>query len=157
MTATALSKQQHDTLAGVLKNMCAECEADAAVVCDGGGNILAQEVKAGDNISTAAALAAGTFAAARELAATIGEPGFRSIFHKGRKSGILIQSLGGDFLVVVLFGPNSVEGMVRLFLKKAARQFASILAQAGGQSLEDAGGSENFEVEEARDEPAPSV
>jgi predicted regulator of Ras-like GTPase activity (Roadblock/LC7/MglB family) len=143
---------QSQLLGGILKNISEECDADAVAVCDVGGNVIAQDVRVPNkSFTNAAALAAGSFAATRELAGIIGEPGFRSIFHKGRKSGVLIQSLGGDFLILVVLGEKSVEGMVRLFLRKVSRQIGSILATADGQSLEDAGVTEQFEIEEAAD------
>ncbi len=146
MTAKALSEKENDALLQIMKRIAAECEADAVAVCDVGGNVFAQEIKKKE-IGNAPTLAAASFAATRELAELIGEPGFKSISHKGQNSGIFIQSIGGDFLVMVILGPNSIEGLVRLFLKKVSGQIKSIVDGIDGKSIESAGGPTEFEVE----------
>lgn len=149
MTAGALSQQQSDALGKTLGALAVECEVAAIVICDSGGNTIAQCCESGRvPIETVSALAAGAFAATRELADTIGEPGFRSICHRGHKSGILIQALGSEFIIIVIFGKTSIEGLVRLHLKKTARQLESILAETAGQTAQEAGASESFEIEE---------
>ncbi|MBA4387387.1 MAG: hypothetical protein C0404_05360 [Verrucomicrobia bacterium] len=154
MTATALGKKQGEMLTRILRGLFEECDAEAVAVCEISGSILAQEVRdPSKSFGNAAALAAATFAAARALAESIGEQGFRSIYHKGRKSGIMIQSLGGEFIVLVVLSEKSVEGIVRLYLKKVTRQLAAVVSGADGQSLEDAGISDDFEVVEKTDAP----
>jgi predicted regulator of Ras-like GTPase activity (Roadblock/LC7/MglB family) len=149
MTALALSEQQSQTISFVLKRLFEECEADAVAVCELGGNILAQETRdPGKSIGNAAALAAATFAAARALAESIGESAFRSIYHKGRKSGIMIQALGDEYLVLVVLGEKSVEGIVRLYLRKVVQQLVSILSKTSDHVLADAGLAGSFEVKE---------
>lgn len=157
MTAVALSKHQSEMLNNILKTLLDDCEAVAVAVCEISGSILAQELRNPDKpVGNAAALAAATFAAARALAESIGEPGFKSIFHKGKKSGVMIQSLGGEFLILVVLGDKSIEGMVRLCLKKVVKQLASILTSTSGQTLEEAGVADDFEVEEDPDIAKPS-
>ena len=149
MSTAALSQQQSESLGRILSGLNKECEANAVVVADIGGNILAQDTHLEERvIETVAALAGGSFSATRELAHVIGEPGFKAIFHRGRKSGILIQALRGDFLILVLFGENSIEGLVRLCLKKVTPQIETILDETEGQTAESAGATEAFEVQE---------
>ncbi|TFH13652.1 MAG: hypothetical protein E4H02_11435 [Lentisphaerales bacterium] len=148
MTASALSEQQGDAIRKVLVVLARECEARAIAICDIGGNTIAQHSESDDlPIETASALASGAFAATRELADTIGEPGFRSICHRGQNSGILIRALGSDFLIMVILGKTSIEGLVRLHVKKTARQLESILAETVGQTAQEAGAGK-FEIEE---------
>lgn len=147
MTAAAISEQQSKALGAILRKFADECEAVAVAVCDVGGNILAQETR-GEKlaIANAAALAAGSFAATRELAALIEEPGFKSIFHRGRKSGVLIQAIGEEYLMLVILGPESIEGLVRLFLKNVGGQIETILSEASRQGAGTAGAGAPFEV-----------
>jgi len=148
MDTRSLDEKRQQLLGQILKALFDECDVEAALVCDLGGNILAQEVKTfKDVLGNAAALAAGSFAATRELAGLIGESGFRSIFHRGHKTGILIQHVGGEYLILVILGENSIEGMVRLFLRKIGRQMGLILSGNGGQDVEVPEGA-SFEVEE---------
>ena len=105
-----------------------------------GGNIVASQVPGKhDAFDNAAALAAGSFAATRELASIIGEKGFHTIMHKGAVKGLLIQALGEEFIVVIFLGSDSVEGMVRLILKKIAPQILSILEGADDSAGEGPG------------------
>jgi predicted regulator of Ras-like GTPase activity (Roadblock/LC7/MglB family) len=150
MTATALSVNQHEALDRLIDEFAGETEVDSVVVCETGGNILVQHGTISDGLMhNAAALAAGTFAATRELAQIIGEPGFSSLYHKGKKSGLLIQAVGSGHLIMVILGARCVEGMVRLLLNKVGKQVESVLLSASGQTVEQAGGAASFEVEES--------
>lgn len=152
MTAAAITELQSQTLSFVLKRLFDECEADAVAVCEISGAILAQEVRDhSKSFGNAAALAAATFAAARALAESIGEPAFRSIYHKGKKAGILIQALDAEHIVLVVLSEKSVEGIVRLYLKKVTQQLATILSKTTGDALAEAGVAGGFEVKEESD------
>ncbi|MBN2301795.1 MAG: roadblock/LC7 domain-containing protein [Lentisphaerae bacterium] len=150
MTATALSKEQSQTLGTVINKLAKDCDAKAVVICDIGGYILASESQTNDkSIETAAALAAGSFAATRELAGIVGEEeGFKSICHRGVTSGVLIQALGDNFLILVILGEKSIEGLVRLHLKKITKQIETIVNATQDQSVHAAGATGSFSVQE---------
>lgn len=149
MKGNALSTTQGQILAEILVDLARECEAASVVVCDDGGQVVAQEPSSKTrDVQNIAALAAGSLAATRELAATVGETGFRSICHRGRKSGVFIQGLSDGYILVVIFSEASVEGLVRLYVKKVAPQLESVLSGTIGQSAGDAGASAPFEVRE---------
>ena len=140
MSATSFTTEQNTKIEALLADLSKECALDAIAVCDTGGNIIASQVPAKhDSFENAAALAAGSFAATRELASIIGEKGFHSIMHKGTNKGLLIQALGTEFIIVTFLGSGSVEGMVRLILKKISAQIASILEGSEEQSNEGTG------------------
>ena len=152
MSIVALSKERGDALGRLLAALADECEAQAVVVCDTGGNILAQESHiSAEKVETVAALAAGSFAATKELATVIGEPGFKAIFHRGQKSGILIQALGNAFMILILFGETTIEGLVRLCVKRVGPQLESLLTDEDGNAAIEAGTLEPFEVKEGTD------
>ncbi len=72
------------TLDGVLGDFLKKTESDLTVVIDRGGNAISQ---CGDmhvmDVTVIAALAAGSFAATRELARRIGEVEFNALYHQG--------------------------------------------------------------------------
>lgn len=130
VTAEALSKTQSDALIRIITSLQNEIEARGIALCDNAGNIISSAQQENNIIDNIAALAVGSFAATRELAEIIGEPGFRSISHRGKNSGILIFELNEQYLVVVILGKNSFEGLVRLCLKKTAHQLKTILSES---------------------------
>ena len=149
MSAIALSRAQSEILTKVLAGLASECEARVAVICDVGGNIMAQAPGAPDlAVETAAVLAAGTFLATRELADVIGETGFMSSCHRGANSGVLVHSLGANHLVMLVLSSKSIEGLARICLAKVSAQLVSMLESTGAQSIREAGQVSDFEVEE---------
>ena len=138
MSPQSFSAEQHGKVEAILKGLSSECALDAVAVCDTGGNIVASCVSSGHtSFDNAAALAAGSFAATKELASIIGEDGFHSIMHRGKHKGLLIQSVGAAHIIVIFLGKESVEGMVRLILRKISAQILSVLegtAEAGGEA-----------------------
>ena len=139
MSATSFGKEQHDKIEKILIDLSKECDLDAVAVCDSGGNIVASLSGKHDSFDNAAALAAGSFAATKELASIIGENGFDSIMHRGANKGLLIQAIGAEHIIVIFLGDGSVEGMVRLILKKISAQIASILEGNDSDAEEDTG------------------
>lgn len=123
----------------VLTDLLEQAEAEAVMLCDRGGNIIAQqavsEYHAEDNI---AALAAGAFFATVEIARLVGETKFRRLLHQGEKTSIYMERMGGDLLLLVVFSKDSNPGLVRLYARSACQelaQFASALApQQDGKS-----------------------
>ena len=57
-------------------------EAYSALLCDKGGAVLVSSGEEAEN-DLMAALTAGSFAATRELATTVGEEDFEAVFHQG--------------------------------------------------------------------------
>lgn len=141
MSPQSFTIEQTNKIEAILAELSEECALDAVAVCDTGGNIVADKVSGThDSFDNAAALAAGSFAATRELASIIGEDGFHSIMHKGTNKSLLIQAIGAEHIIVIFLGADSVEGMVRLILKKISAQIASVLE--GTDDADDQGAGE---------------
>lgn len=155
MTIQALSEEQCDAMDQIIGVVLDECQANAIAVCGLDGTILSEKSSVssvqGFSLSNIAALAIGSFAATRELANIVGETRFKSVFQKGQKTGILIYALGDNYLVMLLFGENTPEGLARLCLKKISPKLESLLDDAEGQSAESAGVEGGFEVERKAD------
>ncbi len=125
-------------LDGVLGDFLKKAEADLTVVIDRGGNVISQF---GDrdvtDITIIAALAAGSFAATRELAHRIGEVEFNALFHQGNGSHMLMNSVDEDTIMITVFGTRTTVGLVRFYSAAAAQSVAELLKglQRGGHGL----------------------
>ena len=125
-------------LDGVLGDFLKKAEADLTVVIDRGGNVISQF---GDrdvtDITIIAALAAGSFAATRELAHRIGEVEFNALFHQGNGSHMFMNSVDEDTIMITVFGTRTTVGLVRFYSAAAAQNVAGLLQglQRGGHGL----------------------
>src|ERR1700740_1885008 len=134
-----LTIQDVAALDGVLADFLKKAEADLTVVIDRGGNVISQF---GDrdvtDISIIAAVAAGSFAATRELAHRIGEVEFNALFHQGNGSHMFMNSVDEDTIMITVFGVRTTIGLVRHYAATAAQNLAVILKglQVSGHGLE---------------------
>ena len=91
------------TLDGVLADFLKKAEAELTVVIDRGGNVISQY---GDmtvmDVTIIAALAAGSFAATRELARRIGEIEFNALYHQGNGSHIFMNSVDEETIMITV-------------------------------------------------------
>jgi predicted regulator of Ras-like GTPase activity (Roadblock/LC7/MglB family) len=126
-------------LDGVLGDFLKKAEADLTVVIDRGGNVISQF---GDrdvtDITIIAALAAGSFAATRELAHRIGEVEFNALYHQGNGSHMFMNSVDEDTIMITVFGVRTTVGLVRFYSAAAAQGVSGLLKalQRGGHGLE---------------------
>src|SRR5437762_4706963 len=116
------------TLDGVLADFLKKAEAELTVVIDRGGNVISQY---GDmtvmDVTIIAALAAGSFAATRELARRIGEVEFNALYHQGNGSHIFMNSVDEETIMITVFGARTTVGLVRFYSTAAAQQVADLL------------------------------
>ena len=84
------------------------------------GSLIASEGFT-DPLDTAslAALAAGAFASAGEIARLIGEPEFDVLFHQGRQQHVHVNLAGEHGLLMAIFDDATTVGLVRLCARKA--------------------------------------
>lgn len=153
MLGYAINEDQCELFSLALTDLSVQAEANAVVLCDNGGNILASICKTDAlTMNTISALAAGSFAATRELSALLGEKEFNAIYHQGDESSIFMQSAAGEFLLIVIFDKNTTAGLVRLYVGKAIQELDPELCKVTGQSyqLQDRPGTV-FEFDETAD------
>jgi len=116
------------TLDGVLGDFLKKAEAELTVVIDRGGNVISQF---GDmsvmDVTVIAALAAGSFAATKELARRIGEIEFNALYHQGNGSHMFMNSVDDDTIMITVFGKHTTVGLVRFHSAAAAQNVAQIL------------------------------
>ena len=137
-TIPVLTIQDVATLDGVLSDFLKKAEAELTVVIDRGGNVISQF---GDmtvmDVTIIAALAAGSFAATRELARRIGEVEFNALYHQGNGHHIFMNSVDEETIMITVFGPRTTVGLVRFYSTGAAQQLAQLLksVQQNAQSF----------------------
>ncbi len=123
------------TLDGVLGEFLAKAEAELTVVIDRGGNVISQF---GDialmDVTIIAALAAGSFAATKELARRIGEVEFNALYHQGNGSHIFMNSVDDDTIMITVFGGRTTVGLVRFYSSTAAQNVATLLQSLSRES-----------------------
>ena len=134
----ALTIEDVATLDGVLGDFLKKAEADVTVVVDRGGNVISHfgDMSAMD-VTVIAALAAGSFAATRELARRIGEVEFNALYHQGNGSHIFMNSVDDDRIMITLFGRRTTVGLVRFYSAQAAESLSGFLKtlQRNGHGL----------------------
>jgi predicted regulator of Ras-like GTPase activity (Roadblock/LC7/MglB family) len=123
-----LTIQDVATLDGILGDFLKKTEAELTVVIDRGGNVISQY---GDidmmDVTIIAALAAGSFAATRELARRIGEVEFNALYHQGNGSHVFMNSVDEDTIMITVFGSRTTVGLVRFYSASTAQSVADIL------------------------------
>jgi predicted regulator of Ras-like GTPase activity (Roadblock/LC7/MglB family) len=113
----------------VLQDYLQKSESELTVIIDKGGNVLSQ---CGDtavmDVTIIAALAAGSFAATKELARRIGEVEFNALYHQGNGSHIFMNSVDDDTIMITVFGQETTVGLVRFYATSACQSLAALLS-----------------------------
>jgi predicted regulator of Ras-like GTPase activity (Roadblock/LC7/MglB family) len=124
----ALTIENVATLDGILADFLKKADADLTVVIDRGGNVISQfgDVSALD-VTIIAALAAGSFAATKELARRIGEVEFNALYHQGDGSHIFMNSVDDNTIMITVFGRRTTVGLVRFYSSATAHSVAELL------------------------------
>jgi predicted regulator of Ras-like GTPase activity (Roadblock/LC7/MglB family) len=121
------------TLDGILAEFLQKAEAELTVVIDRGGNVISQY---GDmtvlDVTIIAALAAGSFAATKELARRIGELEFNALYHQGDGNHIFMNSVDDDTIMITVFGARTTVGLVRFYSSGAALKVGELLKSLQG-------------------------
>ncbi len=117
-----------------------------------GSNFVALVSTSGQPITTAppdvdadtlslAALAAGSFAATRQLAEVLNEREFTLLFHEGRDTNLHVMQVTDQILLLITFGHETQVGRVRLYTSRALEVLKPIFEDAEdsteGESLVD--------------------
>lgn len=127
-----LSTATFNKIADVMRELVVSTRSDFAMFCDVNGNPITHF---GKNItlelSGLAALAAGDFAATREIARVIGEKeGFKFIFQEGERRNIYLCNVGFNFLLVIIFDKAVALGLIRIFANKTVENLKQVLESA---------------------------
>ncbi len=130
----SLSIEDVANIDAILQKFIEKSESALAVVVDKGGNVISQY---GDldvlDITIIAALAAGSFAATKELARRIGEVEFNALYHQGDGSHIFMSSIDEDTIMITVFNTSTTIGLVRHYSGDASKQLATFLEALRGR------------------------
>lgn len=83
------------------------------------------------------ALAAGSFAATRQLAEVLKEREFSLLFHEGKESNLHVVQVSEQILLLITFGRDTQVGRVRLFTGRAVEVLKPIFEHAEEINNED--------------------
>lgn len=130
-TTPILTLQTAELLLDALDDFLEKSEANFALVIDRGGAVLTQQGDIPDSVDPqiVAALAAGSFAATKELAKRIGEQEFNALHQQGEVSQMLLSAVDEDSVLVTIFGPQTTLGLVRFYSARVVKRIASLLQE----------------------------
>jgi predicted regulator of Ras-like GTPase activity (Roadblock/LC7/MglB family) len=119
-------------LQSLLADFLDKTQATFSLVIDRGGSILCQHGNLDESIDCTilAALAAGSFAATKELAARLGEPEFNTLHHQGKTANILVNTVDDDAVLMTVFGPETTVGLVKFYSVGTVTCLAELLKEA---------------------------
>jgi len=118
----------------VLSEYLDKSEAELAVVLDKGGNIISQQGKRDSaELSIVAALAAGSFAATKELASRVGEPEFSALYHQGKKTHVFMNGVDENTILFTVFSEKTTVGLIRFYSVSCSRKLQQVLDRLRNQ------------------------
>ena len=101
----------------------AEADVDfVALIDEGGGILVTSGALPQDNDAEIAALAAGAFAATREMSQRVGETQFEGLYHQGKHTEFYLCPVHDEILLLSVFDRERNTGLVRYFAAKAVEK-----------------------------------
>jgi hypothetical protein len=131
-----------------LESFLAESAARLTLLMTSSGQVVAQHgFSRSLVVMTAAALGAGIVASTDELARLMGGATFEALVHHGQRQSCMLAAFStprGRWIGLVVFGPETSVGIVRLFFEQMIQQLAAAAPreQPAAPML-----AENFETE----------
>ncbi len=116
-----------------LQRFVSEADARLTLIMTPAGQVLAQYgfTRAVD-VMAAAALGAAIASSTQEIAGFLGEEKFKALNHQGSRHGIFLAEMEnprGRLLGLVVYGPETLAGLVQLFFEDLARDLAQACPQ----------------------------
>ncbi len=129
-TVPILALEDVAQIDAVLHDYLGKSEADLALLLDKGGNIISQQGEANSHqLSIVAALAAGSFAATKELASRIGEREFNALYHQGKGVHVFMNSVDENTILLTVFSDKTTVGLIRFYSVSCARKLQQVFEQ----------------------------
>ncbi len=129
-----------EKLLKTLEEFLNHSEAFFAMIIDRGGTILSQcgRPPESTDITVLAALAAGSFAATRELASRVGEAEFNALYQQGSHFHILMNAVDDDTMLVSIFGTQTTVGLVRFYASRTGQEISRQMHELRTGPLDEA-------------------
>ena len=132
-----------------LETFLAESAARLTLLMTSSGQVVAQHgFSRSLDVMTAAALGAAIVASTEELARLMGAARFDAIVHNGQHQSCMLAAFTtprGRWIGLVVFGPETSVGIVRLFFDRLVQQLAALAPRE--QQTQPPMLAENFETE----------
>ena len=127
--------EEYQRILVLLEKLLRESNSKVIFLVDKNGQLIAATGETANLDTTSlASLTAGNIAATGGLAKLIGEKEFSILFHEGEKDNIHISIVGGRVILVVIFDQRSSLGLVRLRVKKASDNLATVFMDLAKRS-----------------------
>ena len=128
-----------ERLLSALEGFLDESEANFALVIDRGGAVLSQAGRVPEVIdpTIVGALAAGSFAATKELAARVGEIEFTALHQQGQRTQILMCAVDNDVVLVTVFDEKTTLGLVKFYSTRIVKRVAAVLEDLRGAQADE--------------------
>jgi predicted regulator of Ras-like GTPase activity (Roadblock/LC7/MglB family) len=132
-----------------LETFLAESGARLTLLMTSSGQVVAQHgFSRSLDVMTAAALGAGIVASTEELARLMGAARVEALVHNGQRQSCMLAAFAtprGRWIGLVVFGPETSVGIVRLFFDQMVQQLAAVAPRE--QQPQPPMLAENFETE----------
>jgi predicted regulator of Ras-like GTPase activity (Roadblock/LC7/MglB family) len=126
-----ISDEQMKVIDGVLSKLQQVTGSNfVALISTSGQPITVSPADVQSDTLSLAALAAGSFAATRQLAEVLKEREFTLLFHEGKESNLHVIQVTDQILMLLTFGHDTQVGLVRLYTTRALEVLQPILEGA---------------------------
>lgn len=126
-----ISDEQMKAIDGVLSKLQHVTGSNfVALISTSGQPITVSPPDVQSDTLSLAALAAGSFAATRQLAEVLKEREFTLLFHEGRESNLHVIQVTDQILMLLTFGHDTQVGLVRLYTTRALEVLKPIFDRA---------------------------
>lgn len=130
-TLPQLLEEDMQRLDTVLREFITQTDADAALVIDKGGFLIAHQGDSSQfDMTTIGALASGAFLANQTIAGLVNETNFNSVYQQGEKYSMLVVNVDEYCLLIIIFSANIGVGIMKYYATPAIKDIGVQLATA---------------------------
>jgi predicted regulator of Ras-like GTPase activity (Roadblock/LC7/MglB family) len=121
-------EEELEQISSVCETLHRDSNATAVLVIDKNGQAIAMAGEVEDlDVTSLSSLTAGNVAATGGIASLLSEREFAGQFHEGERTNVHISIVAGRVIMLVLFDERSSLGLVRLRVRRAAKELSEIL------------------------------
>ena len=112
----------------IMKELLSNSNSASVLLLDKTGQLISNVGEEPDfDMHSFASLCAADFEANAQLAKLIGEKDFSTLYHQGSNESMYLARVEKDIILVVLFDKRTTLGLVRLRVKKAVDNLATVI------------------------------
>lgn len=131
-------KEDIDRINKILSHLITESASAYVLLINKDGNLISQVgFSPNIDVTSLAALAAGSFASTKAIATLIGETEFSVMFHQGEKENIHISLVDEDVIMVLIFDDRTNLGLVKMVAGQAKVKLGAVLADVRNNGIPD--------------------